>query len=196
MTVEPIPAWLIPPAEGITADGFLRMAGLPGHTELIDGSLVFMSPQAKWHTRVNNLLLNELDRQAPAHLRADREMSVRLGKRQVPEPDVLVVTAAAYDRSEPSTYYLVDDVVLAVEAMSPDSEDRDRDTKPRKYAAAGIPHFWRVEHRDGQTVGYVYELDPATKVYAPVGIFHDRLKVSAPFDIDIDLTAVGSRRRA
>lgn len=44
-----------------------------------------------------------------------------------------------------------------------------------------------------RVVVYVYELDPATNRYVPVGIFHDRLKISVPFEIDIDLTAVGRR---
>jgi Uma2 family endonuclease len=195
MTVAPLPDWVIPPPGGFTADKFLRLPGLPRHTELIDGSLVFMSPQDKWHSRIVNLLLHELDRQAPPQLRADREMAVRLAKRQVLEPDVVVVTAAAYDRQEPSTYYDADDVVLAVEAVSPDSEERDRDTKPRKYAAAGIRHFWRVERDYGKTVAYVYERDPATGVYSLTGIHHGRLAVPVPFDLEIDLTAVGERGR-
>ncbi|MBA9006581.1 hypothetical protein HNR21_005463 [Actinomadura cellulosilytica] len=40
---------------------------------------------------------------------------------------------------------------------------------------------------------YVYELDPATECYALTGIHHDRLKVSVPYDIEIDLTRVGRR---
>ncbi|MGW4641529.1 Uma2 family endonuclease [Sphaerisporangium sp. NPDC004334] len=195
MSVDPLPDWVIPPQGGFTADDFFRMPGLPPHTELIDGSLVFVSPQAKWHSRVINLLVGELDAQAPPHLRADREMAVRLAKRQVPEPDVVVVTADAYERDEPSTFYRPEDVVLAIEAVSPDSEDRDRDTKPRKYAAAGIKHFWRLETSEGRTVVYVYERDPACGVYALTGIHHDRLKVADPYPIDIDLTAVGTRRR-
>jgi len=40
-------------------------------------------------------------------------------------------------------------------------------------------------------VVYVYELDPATRGYAPTGIYHDRIKVRLPFDIDIsDLNSV------
>ena len=194
-TTAPLPSWVIPPPGGFTADDFLRMRGLPPHTQLIDGSLVFVSPQEKWHSRIVNLLVAELDRQAPEHLRADREMAVRLGERQVPEPDVLVVTAEAYDRAAPSTHYFAEDVVLAVEAVSPDSEERDRDTKPRKYAAAGIRHLWRVEKEDGRTVVYTYERDPATGTYALTGIHHDRIKVPVPFDIEIDLTAVGKRMR-
>ncbi|UNS96986.1 Uma2 family endonuclease [Streptomyces tubbatahanensis] len=193
MSVEPLPDWVIPPPGGFTAEAFLRLSGLPPHTELIDGSLVFVSPQEKWHSRVINLLLAALDGQAPGHLRADREMAVRLAKRQVPEPDVVVVTAEAYERESPSTYYLPEDVVLALEAVSPDSEDRDRDTKPRKYAAAGIPHYWRIENNGGGTAAYLYERDPASGGYALTGIHHDRLKVSVPFAVDVDLAATGRR---
>ncbi len=192
MDADALPDWVFPPPGGFTADDFLRM-NTPRHTELIDGSLVFVSPQEKWHTRVVQMLAHELDRQTPAGLRADREMTVRLAKRQVPEPDVLVINEEAYDRVEPSTYYGPEDVVLVVEAVSPESVDRDRDTKPRKYAAAGIRHFWRLENEDGKTTAYVYELDPATRAYALNGIHHGVLKVTVPFDIEIDLTAVGRR---
>ncbi|GAA2164540.1 Uma2 family endonuclease [Actinomadura napierensis] len=192
MEPEALPDWVIPPPGGFTADDFLRMRGLPRHTELIDGSLVFMSPQRRWHSRVINLFWVQLDRQAPEGLRAEREMAVRLAKRQVPEPDVMVVTAEAYDEG-PATYHLPEGLVLAVEVVSPDSEERDRGTKPAKYAAAGIKHFWRVEEDEGRAVVYVYELDPGTASYVPTGIHHDRLKLTVPFDIDIDLNAVGSR---
>ncbi|WP_433757474.1 Uma2 family endonuclease [Nocardia sp. CA-135398] len=194
MTVEPLPDWVIPPSGGFTVEDFLALRGLPKHTELIDGGLVFVSPQEKWHSRVVSLFWRDLDRQGPSHLRADREMAVRLGKRQMPEPDVLVVTAEAYLRADPSTYYFAEDLVLAVEAVSPDSEERDRETKPGKYAKAGIPHYWRIERRDEDAVVYVYELDPATSSYGLVGIFHDRLKISVPFPIDIDLTSIGRAR--
>lgn len=182
-----------PPPGGFTAEDFRRLPGLPSHTELIDGNLVFRRPQEKWHSRVINLLVAELDRQAPGGLRADREMTVRLAKRQAPEPDVVVVTSEAYERDEPSTYYLPEDVVLAVEAVSPDSEERDRDTKPRKYAKAGIRHYWRVENDKGRTVVYVYERDPATECFSLTGIHRNQLKVTTPFTLDIDLTFVGKR---
>ncbi|WP_254715194.1 Uma2 family endonuclease [Actinomadura sp. NAK00032] len=194
MDAAPLPDWVIPPPGGFTADDFLRMRGLPRHTELVDGGLVFVSPQRKWHVRVINLLRDELARQAPEDLCADREMTVKLGGRQAPEPDVLIVSAEAYERDEPSTYYLPEDVLLAVEAVSPDSEIRDRETKPRRYREAGIKHYWRVEEDEGRTIVYVYELEPASDAYALTGIHHDQLKVTVPFDIEIDLTAVGKRR--
>ncbi|GAA0556962.1 Uma2 family endonuclease [Actinomadura livida] len=195
MDGEPLPDWVIPPPGGFTAADFLRMDGLlPRHTELIDGSLVFVSPQTMWHAQVLKLLENELDRQAPAHLRAVREMTVRLGERQAPEPDVAVVTAEAFDRGPSCTHFLAEDVVLVVEAVSADSVERDREIKPRRYLAAGIRHYWRAERDGDRTVVYVYEFDPRDAAYALTGIHHDRLKVTAPFDIEIDLTAIGQRR--
>ncbi|MFI9506038.1 Uma2 family endonuclease [Nocardia sp. NPDC052566] len=193
MTVQPLPDWVIPPLGGFTVDDFLELRGLPKHTELIDGSLIFVSPQEKWHSRVVSLFWRELDRQVPEQLRADREMAVRLGNRQMPEPDVVVVTAEAAGRTDPSTYYFAEDVVLAVEAVSPDSEERDRDTKPRRYAKAGISHYWRIERRDADAVVYAYELDPATNCYGPVGIFHDTLRINVPFPVEIDLSGIWPR---
>ncbi|MFC8528305.1 Uma2 family endonuclease [Nocardia sp. NPDC057227] len=193
MTVDPLPDWVIPPPGGFTVEDFVRLDGLPRHTELIDGSLIFVSPQEKWHSRVVSRFLRELDRQAPPQWRADREMTVKLGARQMPKPDVIVVSAEAYEREAPSTHYFAADVVLAVQAVSPDSEERDRDTKPVKYARAGIPHYWRIERRGSDAVAYLYEIDPATDRYSPAGIFHDRLRSSVPFPIDIDLTEVGRR---
>lgn len=40
-------------------------------------------------------------------------------------------------------------IFLAVEVVSPGSEDLDRIIKPLEYARAGIPHFWRVERAQG-----------------------------------------------
>ncbi|WP_435590518.1 hypothetical protein [Nocardia sp. bgisy118] len=78
MAVEPLPDWAIPPAGGFTIEKFLSLRGLPKHTELIDGSLVFASPQRKWHRQAIDFLQRELDLQAPPQLRADREMAVKL----------------------------------------------------------------------------------------------------------------------
>ena len=198
MTAEPIskveqptvPAWLIPPTEGFTAEEFLKMDGLPPHTELIDGSLVFMSAQRSFHSLAVDLLVAGLRRTAPDDLLVRREMSVVLGRRQCPEPDVCVIRAEA-ETSDRQTSYQAADVLLAIEVVSPESEIRDRERKPQLYAKAGIVHFWRVERgADGLPVVYPFELDPATGAYAPGAITHERLKLSVPFDIDIDFVDI------
>ncbi|CAL9296904.1 Uma2 family endonuclease [Streptomyces olindensis] len=185
--------WPRPPEGGWTADDLDALPNLPPHTELIDGSLVFVSPQTNFHSRAIRLLDNTLLDQVPEELDVIREMTIKLNKRNRPEPDVLVFRADA-DTGPQQTWYRPEDVVIAVEVVSEDSEDRDREVKPRKYAQAGIPHYWRVEENEGLPVVYVYELDPATQSYGLTGIFHDKLKLTVPFPIDIDLTAINRRR--
>jgi Uma2 family endonuclease len=191
MTAEELPAWAFPPPGGFTAEDLDRMPYLPPHTELIDGSLVFVSPQKYFHMLVMSLLEMGLRRAAADDLRICREMSVILGKRNRPEPDLMAVKAAAVTEAAEETGYHQEDVVLAVEVVSPESTERDRKRKPQLYAEAGIPHFWRVEQGEGRRpVVYVYELDPATSAYSLTGIFRDQLKSSVPFTIDIDLTEI------
>ncbi|EST29514.1 hypothetical protein N566_21950 [Streptomycetaceae bacterium MP113-05] len=193
MTAEPVQkatSWPMPPQDGYTVDDLFRLPGLPPHTEMIDGSLVFVSPQRDFHSLSVDLLVGGLRRTVPGMLRVKREMTVVLTRQTAPEPDLMVLRAEAVTSRRQSRYE-AKDVVLAVEVVSPESEERDRDTKPRKYARAGIPHFWRVETTgDDRPVVYVYELDPATATYAVTGIHHDQLKLSVPFTIDIDLTEI------
>ncbi|XVQ16028.1 Uma2 family endonuclease [Spirillospora sp. CA-255316] len=136
-----------------------------------------------------SLLEHSLRRLAPEHLRVRREMTVTLAERQRPEPDVMIVRAEAAQGPE-QVDFVAEDVVLVVEVVSPDSAIRDRERKPQLYAQAGIRHFWRVENTDGYPMVCVYELDPATKQYALNGTHHNRLKLTVPFEIDIDLTEI------
>ncbi|MGV9313350.1 Uma2 family endonuclease [Streptomyces sp. NPDC003691] len=190
MTAEPVQHWPVPPLDGYTVDDLLTLPGLPPHTELIDGSLVFVSPQRDFHSVVIDLLVSGLRQTVPSHLRVRREMTVVLDRRNGPEPDVLVVSAEAVTGPD-ATSFAAADVLLAVEVVSPDSRARDTETKPRKYAAAGIQHFWLVDRTSNgsRPVVRVYELDPVTKAYVLAGVYHDRLKLDSPFGLDLDLTA-------
>ncbi|GAA3306766.1 Uma2 family endonuclease [Nonomuraea dietziae] len=188
MTTPSLPDWVFPPPEGFVAEDLDHIPDLPAHTELIDGSLVFVSPQASFHMRMLSLLEFELRRFAPSTFKVRREMSVILGPNQRPEPDVSLVRAEAARGDE--TFYRAADVALVIEVVSPESRVRDRERKPQLYAQAGIAHFWRVEQQEDRPVVYVYELDPATRGYALSGIHHDRLKLTVPFDVDLDLSEI------
>jgi Uma2 family endonuclease len=123
---------------------------------------------------------------APESLFVLREVSIVLGDRQRPEPDLSVVDVDAVD--DELSWCPAGATHLVVEVVSPESVERDRERKPQLYARAGIAHFWRVENTDGKPVVYVYELDPATSTYSLTGIFHEKLELSVPFDLAIDLT--------
>ncbi|MFG6193952.1 Uma2 family endonuclease [Nonomuraea sp. JJY05] len=180
-----LPEWFYPgPPGGWTADMLDRLPpDAPRHVELIDGSLIMMSPQTGFHMLVVRWFSRSL--RPPRELMAVDQMTVTLGMRQRPEPDVLLVKRAAFSRQR--TSFKPEDVHLVVEVVSAESKERDRSTKPIKYSSAGIRYFWRVEEEDGQPVVYTFELEPAVRAYVPTGIHRKRLQTNIGFDVDIDL---------
>jgi Uma2 family endonuclease len=181
-----LPEWFYPgPPGGWTADMLDHLPpDAPRHVELIDGSLIMMSPQTGFH--MLTLRMFEQSLHPPQELMVVREMTVTLGLRQRPEPDILLVKQSAF--STKVTSFKPDDVHLVVEVVSDESMERDRTTKPIKYSNAGIKYFWRVEQEDGVPVVYTFELEPAVKAYVPTGIHCKRLQTKIGFDVDIDLT--------
>ncbi|MBB5784079.1 Uma2 family endonuclease [Nonomuraea jabiensis] len=185
--VEELPSWVRPPPEGFVSEDLDRLPGLPNHSELIDGSLVFFAPQTAIHSLAVHLFWAGLHRWVPKGLQVSSRMTIILDEDQRPEPDAAVIRLAGEDDPD-RTFYWGKDVVLAVEVVSRDTRSRDRKRKPLLYAEAGIPHFWRAETETGRLVVHVHELDPATGAYILTGVHQDRLKLTVPFDLDIDLT--------
>ncbi|GHF60668.1 hypothetical protein GCM10010218_47660 [Streptomyces mashuensis] len=184
-----LPDWMRPPREeGWLADDLDHLPEAPRHTELIDGVLILMmSPQRWWHGEIVDSLKSALKEVAPSGFRVGREMTVRLDERNRPEPDLVVTTAPFVPDV---TWFAPEDVQLVVEVVSPESAHRDRAVKPRKYAEAGIPHYWCVEEENGAPVVHVFELEKECRQYAPAGIFREQLKRPVPFEIAIDLDAL------
>ncbi|MEU6294376.1 Uma2 family endonuclease [Streptomyces erythrochromogenes] len=157
----------------------------PRHTELIDGALVFtLWPRGRWHGHVVATLNTALTDRAPAGSAVGREAAIRLDRHNRTEPDLLLTTAGSDDDR---TWFPPAEVRLVAEVVSPESAHRDRTVKLRKYAEAGIPHYWCIEDEDGAPAVHVYELDEPTGAYAPAGIFRDTLQRSVPFEITLDL---------
>jgi Uma2 family endonuclease len=178
---------MFPPEGGFTAEDLDHLPDLPPHTELIDGSLILASPQASFHMCAVTLLGAALRRNAPADLRVRREMTITLDRDQRPEPDIVVIHAAA-ERSEDQTSYARGDAVLAVEVVSPESRSRDRKRKPLLYAEAGIEHFWRVERERGKRVLYAYRLVQSKGAYEETGRYVGSAKISVPYPVEIDFS--------
>ncbi|MFF2845340.1 Uma2 family endonuclease [Streptomyces sp. NPDC058001] len=185
-----LPDWMHPPrAEGWLAEDLDHLPDAPRHTELIHGALVFLvAPLPCRHGEVVTLLAAALREQVPSHVRVGREMTVKLDERNRLAPDLLVTTA---DHDGDRTWFTPDEVRLVIEVVSPESAHRDRTVKLRKYAEAGIRHYWCVEDESGAPVVHVYELDEATSAYAPAGIFRGVLKRPVPFEISLDLDKLG-----
>ncbi len=187
MSLAAVPGWMFPPEGGFTAEDLDHLPDLPPHTELIDGSLILASPQGSFHMRAVTLLVAALRRNAPADLRVRREMTITLDWDQRPEPDIVVIHAAA-ENSEDQTSYARGDAVLAVEVVSPESRSRDRKRKPLRYAEAGIEHFWRVEREQGKRVLYAYRLVQSKGAYEETGRYVGSAKISVPYPVEIDFS--------
>ncbi len=185
MSLAPVPEWMFPPEGGFSADDLDHLPDLPPHTELIDGSLVLVSPQAHFHSLNLYVLEHALRRTLPRNLRVRREITVTLGRTQRPEPDITVFASTA---SLTNASIDAQGVRLVVEVVSPESRDRDRKRKPELYAEAGIQHFWLVENERGEPVLHTYELDGLTGSYVPTGIYHGSAKLDAPYPIEIDFS--------
>lgn len=186
---DELPQWMRPPREsGWEADDLDHVPNLPRHTELIDGALIFMmSPQRSVHARIVESLTFALRQAAGDAYEVEREMTIRIDKLTRPEPDILAATVP-YDPDR--TRFLPQEVALIVEVVSPESAHRDRTVKPMKYSEVGIPHYWRVEEENGLPVVHVYELDETTRTYVATGIYRDRLKVTVPFAVALELAAL------
>jgi Uma2 family endonuclease len=63
------------------------------------------------------------------------------GKRDIVEPDLLLLLAAS-DRRRQNRYWTGADLV--VEVVSPDKPERDLVSKRQDYAAAGVAEYWVV----------------------------------------------------
>ncbi|WBB97945.1 Uma2 family endonuclease [Solwaraspora sp. WMMA2059] len=124
--------------------------------------------------------------------RAGDDDSARRTER--PEPDLLATRAPYYDPD--CTFYTPDQVLLVVEVVSPESDHRDRTVKLRKYAEAGIPHYWRVEDEGGSPVVHAYELDEPTRSYVATGIHRHELHTTTPFELKLNLDGLVPGRKS
>jgi Uma2 family endonuclease len=88
---------------------------------------------------------------------------------------------------EDSHYFTAEQVVIAVEVVSPGTRKRDRFEKPGLYADSGIPYYWRVE-KDPRVHVYAYGLRGGA--YQLLADSDTMLKVDEPFPISLPIEAI------
>jgi Uma2 family endonuclease len=159
----------------LTAEEYAQLPP-SSRTELVDGVLMVGETPTLWHQDVVDLLKWRLTAVCPTGLRIVREQEARLGEVLRRNPDLMAVRASACGPDTCS--YAPEDIVLAVEVVSPGSRTRDRLHKPGEYAEAGIGHYWRVETRPSVAV-HTYRLGE-TGSYLETGLFTPGDTVAAP----------------
>ncbi|GAB2709043.1 Uma2 family endonuclease [Kitasatospora kifunensis] len=156
--------------------------------ELVGGALLMSPNPGIPHQRVSSRLWALLDAAidaAGAPFEALEAVNVVLPDGLL-IPDLVIADAIAADKAGATLG--AHDVAVAIEIASPSTRVTDKRLKPSLYAAAGIPHYWRLE------------LDPAPRLYLgrlELGTYTDRLvqvgertDVTEPFPLDLDPAAL------
>ena len=157
------------------------------HYELQEGVLI-VSPRAQsLHQQVLMHLTMALYHQVPAGWRLAPDMEVVTDSRfpaSVRVPDLVIVREEAVQANPPR--YAADEILVAIEIISPGSRLTDTKVKPYEYAEAGIPHYWVIDPDEPLSLAayhlageFGYQEAPAvTQVF----------ETNEPFPVRIDLT--------
>ncbi|MEV0680530.1 Uma2 family endonuclease [Actinosynnema sp. NPDC050436] len=161
------------------------------HVELVEGILLVTPGRASRHQMAVKRLGTSLDAQLPQSVIAVPEVDVLVDPVPpvtVRAPDLVVVQTAL--ALEYPTRYDADDVLVAVEVVSPGTGRTDRIVKPVEYADAGIPHYWLVELDDPITLTAFTLVDgDCEHVAGGTG----EVSVPSPFPVALDLPTLLTR---
>jgi Uma2 family endonuclease len=159
--------------------------------ELQEGVLQVTAKAAGFHQFVLLRLGSALDQKLPQGWAAVSEPEVLLNEKWPPTlriPDVIVLSLERV--LERPTRFHAQDVVLAVEVLSPGSQRADKLVKRAEYAEGGIPFYWILDIRSRPTLAAHRLVDGVYKEeFNGTGIF----LTDEPFDLRIDLDALGTR---
>lgn len=140
--------------------------------ELLEGTLIEMSPEGTEHAWIIQELNRLLTRGLPDELRLRVAAPFAANNVSEPEPDCAVVPVGDYWVDHPS-------VALLLIEVSRSSRRKDLGLKARIYGAAGVPSYWvvdlerRVVHVHQEPTGDGYgrvEQHPFTATLDAVGV--------------------------
>ena len=186
MTAEPTPAaaWMSYLDRQRRADQTIEnVLSLPDdapRVELRDGVMIVVPSPTLGHQNIGNLLWMWLKQNAPDEFVPATSVGVAIGLKDTLEPDVALLRQPA---DTDSHYFGPEQVALAVEIVSPGTKRRDRFEKPADYAAARVPHFWRVE----QNPVHVFAYELAGDRYELVADSEIELTLEKPFEIRLPI---------
>jgi Uma2 family endonuclease len=180
----------VPPADGWTTEDLDTLPEDGVRRELLDGVLHVHPSPSSVHQVIAMRLGVALEQTCPDHLFVSQANDVQISSRRLLNPDVLVTTFAAAERR--SGKFAAEEVVLAVEIVSPRSQSMDRVMKPALYAKAGIPFYWMIEI-DGGLAVHTYQLEFEDEVYQPSGTFTDTVKIDQPWRIELPIAGLRPR---
>lgn len=159
-----------------TIEDVLTLPDDAPRVELRDGEINVVPSPSFGHQKIGHRLWAWFDEHAPREYEAAAAVGVVINQRNTLEPDIVLLRQPVANEHH---YFEPDQVVIAVEVVSPGTKRRDRLEKPASYAAAGIPHYWRIE----QDPVHVFAYELVNGEYKLVGDAAEELILERPFDL-------------
>jgi Uma2 family endonuclease len=163
-----------------TVEDVLDLPDDSPRVELTDGVLAVVPSPSAGHQKINVRLVSWLERHIPAGFESLMALGVLIDVDTTREPDAVIVHAPA---DLDHHFCKAEQVLVAVEIVSPGTRRRDRFEKPALYASAGIPHYWRIE----QNPVHVFAYDLVGSNYELVADSTEELVLSEPFEIKLPI---------
>jgi Uma2 family endonuclease len=153
-------------------------------TELVEGSYVVSPPPAKPHIFSNLDLRDLLLKAAPDGLRViSCGAGVYASEHNFLIPDLIVVRDDS--RGGRQEGFAPEEVLLAVEVVSPSSRSHDNVTKRNAYARFGLQHYWIADPKKKTLL--ILELgQDGSYVDKELLVPGQNWKASEPFEVTID----------
>jgi Uma2 family endonuclease len=159
------------PTGPMTEEEFLAWCDEDVRAEWVDGEVIIMSPSSLKHVRIINWLCAVMGLYVKARGLGEvltTDYLVHLdGRRVMRLPDVMFIANEHLDRLKPT--YLEGPPDLAVEVVSPDSQERDREDKFADYQAAGVREYWIIDPDEDELLVYRLGSDGRYAEVAPAG---------------------------
>jgi Uma2 family endonuclease len=176
------------PTEKVSFEAFLAWADEDVRAEWVDGEVEIMSPVGEPHQDLCVFLLTIFNLYVRFHRLGrwfEQTFVMKLGEGGPGrEPDLLFVSAEHQDRIHKT--YLEGPADLVIEIVSPESQDRDRETKRQEYERGGVREYWLLDPEANEAI--FYQLQPngvytASAVEAD-GIYRSAVIVGLWIDVD------------
>jgi Uma2 family endonuclease len=162
------------------------------HYELQEGVLVASPKWGKRHQAALVRLASQMHRHLPSGYELVRASEVLVDAEwpaTVRVPDLVVVSAGGGDER-----ITANEVLLVVEIIAPGSRALDTRLKVFEYGEAAIPYYWVVDLDTPVPTVTAFVLRESGDGYVVSQRVSGELVVTEPFEMRIDIGALGERR--